>query len=300
MSQANQRGSSFNREVKNFSIGGISGCIATTAILPMDYVKVQLQVASEGLRGQKFSPFDFISKTYRTKGILEFYSGLDSALLRQVLYATTRLGLYRSLCDYEKRRTGSDAISFFSKFLYSTISGGIGAIVGNPCDIALVRIQTDHSLPVEKRRNYKSVFDALKRIPKEEGPLAYWRGCTPTIGRAAAMNFGMLAPYDQTKEFLDRNFGVKTMNRIYSSFFAAFCACVISLPFDNIKTKYQRMTQLPDGTYPYRGFVDCFKKSIAKEGFMGLYVGFAVFVMRVGPNAVITLLTQDLLHHLLD
>lgn len=265
----------------------------------MDYVKVQLQVASEGVRGVKFSPIAFMLKTYQTKGLLEFYSGLDSALLRQVLYATTRLGLYKSLSDYEKRQSGSDSISFFKKFLYSTVSGGIGAVVGNPCDLSLIRIQTDHSLPVEQRRNYKNVFDALRRIPKEEGAFAYWRGCTPTIFRASAMNFGMLAPYDQTKEFLDRNMGVSTMNRIYASVIAAFCACVISLPFDNIKTKYQRMMKLPDGSFPYNGFIDCFRKSISKEGFMGLYVGFPVFVMRVGPNAVITLLTQDLLHHLL-
>lgn len=54
-------------------------------------------------------------------------------------------------------------------------------------------MQTDNTLPEQKRRNYKGIFDALRRIISEEGPLTLWRGSTPTIYRAMAMNFGMLS-----------------------------------------------------------------------------------------------------------
>jgi Mitochondrial carrier protein. len=110
----------------------------------------------------------------------------------------------------------------------------------------------------------------------------------------------MLAPYDQCKEFLDKHLGSSAMNRIYSSLVAAVCACVISMPFDNLKVKFQRMTPDANGVYPYKSFSDCLIKSVAKEGPLGLYAGFSVFVVRVGPNAIITLLTVDLLHYLLD
>ena len=36
------------------------------------------------------------------------------------------------------------------------VSGGIGAICGNPADVALVRMTVDNRLPVEQRRNYTS------------------------------------------------------------------------------------------------------------------------------------------------
>lgn len=293
------RKSSLIEELKNFSIGGTAGIIATITILPIDYVKVHLQLMSEGTREKSLTGIQFAKETLKTKGISEFYSGLSSAVLRQAIYATTRLGLYKSLSDREKARTGTSAISFWRKFVYSTIAGAAGAIVGNPCDIALIRVQTDKMLPPEKRRNYKGVFNAIYRIPKEEGLFAYWRGCTPTILRACSMNFGMLAPYDQCKELLDKKLGYGSMNRIYSSLFAAVCACIISLPFDNIKVKYQRMVPDAQGVYPYKGVVDCFYKSIQNEGFLGLYKGFSVYVTRVGPNVIITLLTIDFLHHLL-
>lgn len=273
--------------------------VATTVILPMDFIKVHMQCCAEG-GGVKVRPINFVVNVYQQQGILAFYNGLSSALLRQALYATTRLGLYKSLSDREKVKTGSESIPFFKKFIFSIASGGIGAIVGNPCDLALIRLQLDNTLPPESRRNYKGCIDALIRIPREEGITAYWRGCMPTVLRACALNFGMLAPYDQLKEYLDKQTGPSPKNRFYSSIAAAVLACTISLPFDNIKTKYQRMIKGKDGLYPYSGFSDCFLKSVKSEGFMGLYVGFPVFVMRVAPHVIITLLTVDYLHLLLD
>jgi solute carrier family 25 oxoglutarate transporter 11 len=37
-----------------------------------------------------------------------------------------------------------------------------------------------------------------------------------------------------------------------SSAAAGFLASFMSLPFDNAKTKMQKMKKLPDGTFPYR------------------------------------------------
>jgi solute carrier family 25 (mitochondrial oxoglutarate transporter), member 11 len=39
---------------------------------------------------------------YKEGGVGRFYRGIDSALMRQALYTTTRLGIYFSLSDYLK------------------------------------------------------------------------------------------------------------------------------------------------------------------------------------------------------
>jgi solute carrier family 25 oxoglutarate transporter 11 len=85
---------------------------------------------------------------------------------------------------------------------------------------------------------------------------------------------------------------------IASSFSAAAVSCVITLPFDNVKTKFQRMMPDANGKMPYSGFFNCFQKSIADEGFMGLYVGFGTFVVRISPHVVITLLATDAMHYM--
>ena len=59
---------------------------------------------------------------------------------------------------------------------------------------------SDGNLPVDQRRNYKSVVDALVRILREEGLFTLWRGAIPTMGRAMVVNAAQLASYSQAKQ----------------------------------------------------------------------------------------------------
>ena len=42
-------------------------------------------------------------------------------------------------------------------------AGGLGAMVGSPADLTLIRMQSDSTLPLASRRNYKGVGDAMVR-----------------------------------------------------------------------------------------------------------------------------------------
>jgi len=58
-------------------------------------------------------------------------------------------------------------------------------------------MMADGRLPVNERRGYKNVFDALFRVIKEEGVFTLWRGATPTVLRAMVLNAAQLASYSQ-------------------------------------------------------------------------------------------------------
>ncbi len=47
---------------------------------------------------------------------------------------------------------------------------------------------------------------------------------------------------------------------------AGIVASAFSLPFDFVKTQLQKMQKLPDGTMPYKGFMDCFFKTLMQHG----------------------------------
>lgn len=176
-------------------------------------------------------------------------------------------------------------------------AGGFGSFIGTPCDLVLVRMQADSTLPEAERRNYKNVFDAFSRIVKEEGVTSLWNGAGPTILRACALNVAMLVTYDEAKERLTKKFGKGHDKAILfaASMLSACATSTASLPFDNIKTKLQKMKRLPDGTFPYSGFVNCAMVTAQREGITGFWAGLPTYYFRVGPHAIITLLASEAL-----
>lgn len=279
--------------LSNFLIGGTAGCIATTVIQPIDFIKVQIQVQSE--MGRKdLNPFKLIKEVRASEGSYKaFYRGLDSAIMRQVFYTSTRLGLFYSIKDNMVKKNKREPNVLENTFA-SLISGAVGSIVGNPADLALIRMQSDNNLPVDQRRNYKNVFDAIFRICREEGVLALWRGSIPTVVRAMAMNFSLLVPFEAAKKLLAPYVSSNKQRSIYASCIAGGCAAVLALPFDNVKTKLQKMKAV-DGKMPYSGVMDCFRQSIAKDGAARLWVGLNTFYIRVAPHAIISLVVNDFL-----
>lgn len=119
------------------------------------------------------------------------------------------------------------------------IAGAIGSFIGNPCDLSLVRMQADSTLPPAERRNYKHVFDAFGRIVREEGVRSLWNGATPTIARAMSLNMAQLVTYEECKERISKIMGKGNDKAVMfsASMIAAVATSAASLPFDNIKTK---------------------------------------------------------------
>lgn len=274
--------------------------VATSVVQPIDTVKVRIQIGGENrIAGQAMNtnPLSVGRKILAEEGIGALYKGLDAGLVRQATYATTRLGVYSYLFEKKKREQGS--VTFFQKLGISSIAGFTGALVGTPADLALVRFQSDATLPAAERRNYRHVGDAFGRIIKEEGVMALWKGSFPTILRALAMNIMMLTSNDEIKEWLTkaRKQSKPDMSTVLTaSAISGFLSSFVSLPFDNIKTKMQKQKKGPDGILPYKSFMDCFNKTVAKEGVSGLWIGFfPTYYIRIAPHIMITLIVQDFL-----
>lgn len=284
-------------KIMPFVIGGASGMFATTIIQPIDMVKVRIQLKSEKLgKTADVSPVTVFNEiTNNGRNYKALYKGLDSALVRQITYTTTRLGVYKSLFNHYQEKHGS--VSMQMKSLFGITAGFIGALVGNPADLILIRLQSDATLPEAQKRNYSGFTNAFSRIIKEEGVISLWRGSFPTIIRAMVLNFGMLGPFDEVKETLNRWRGTKDVlsTRLTAAAVAGFLSSFLSLPFDNAKTKIQKMTKLPDGTYPYKNVFDCISKTLRSEGLPKLWVGYPTYYFRIAPHVMLTLMAQDYL-----
>ncbi|KAF3359907.1 Allantoinase [Verticillium dahliae VDG1] len=171
-------------------------------------------------------------------------------------------------------------------------------MLGNPADLALIRMQSDGLKPLAERKNYKSVIDALSSIAKSEGVTALWSGAAPTVVRAMALNFGQLAFFSEAKSQLKQNAGSTLSPQaqtLAASAIAGFFASFFSLPFDFVKTRLQKQSRGADGKLPYKSMADCFVKVTKQEGILRFYRGFGTYYVRIAPHAMVTLIVADYL-----
>ena len=279
----------FMRAALPFINGGLSGMVATTVIQPVDMVKVRIQLAGEGTAsGPKPSPVAVARQIVASGKVLDLYTGLSAGLLRQAVYTTARLGLFDTIMGRLSTRAAAqgNAIGFRERATAGLTAGGIAAMIGNPADLALIRMQSDGLKPLAERKNYKSVIDALASIAKSEGVGALWAGAAPTVVRAMALNFGQLAFFSEAKVQLKQNTDLSARAQTLSaSAIAGFFASFFSLPFDFVKTRLQKQQKGPDGKLPYKGMADCFTKVAKQEGLLRFYRGFGTYYVRIAPHA---------------
>lgn len=317
---------------KGFLEGGIASIIAGCSTHPLDLIKVRMQLQGEShvpnpalqtLRPAlafngtaaapgvlhappppppppRVGPVSVGIRIFQTEGTAALFSGVSATVLRQTLYSTTRMGLYDVM-----KQTWSDPdtgnMPLVRKIAAGLIAGGIGAAVGNPADVAMVRMQADGRLPPAQRRNYSSVVDAIKQMSKQEGITSLWRGSSLTVNRAMIVTASQLASYDQIKEtILEKGLlkdGLGT--HVTASFAAGFVASVASNPVDVIKTRVMNMKVEAGAPPPYSGAIDCAMKTVRAEGPMALYKGFIPTISRQGPFTVVLFVTLEQVRKLL-
>ncbi|KAJ2940396.1 hypothetical protein O0L34_g75 [Tuta absoluta] len=259
-----------------FAFGGAAGMAATCVVQPLDLIKTRMQLSGGGK-----SSFAVAGEIIAREGFLKLYAGLSAGLLRQATYTTTRLGVYNYLFDsYRERNQGANP-GFMTKTLLGVGAGSIGAFVGTPAEVALIRMTADGRLPKEQRRNYRNVADALMRIVKEEGVLKLWRGATPTVARAMVVNAAQLSTYSQAREIFSKYLAEGVGLHFCASMVSGLITTIASMPVDIIKTRIQNAAK---GTSQ----VEVVTSLLKKEGFFSLWKGFLPYYARLGPHTVLT------------
>uniref|UniRef100_A0A0D3B1Z8 Uncharacterized protein n=1 Tax=Brassica oleracea var. oleracea TaxID=109376 RepID=A0A0D3B1Z8_BRAOL len=231
--------------VKPFVNGGASGMLATCVIQPIDMIKVRIQlgqgsaasVTTTMLKNEGIGAFYklVLDHSSKLKSFVDYLDPIQMNILYHHLYCTNQV-----VCSYEyirmltaKASEANDGkpLPLYQKALCGLTAGAIGACVGSPADLALIRMQADNTLPLAQRRNYTNAFHAL--LP------------------AMALNTGMLASYDQSAEYMRDNLGLgETSTVVGASAVLGFCAAACSLPFDFVKTQIQKMQPDAQGKYP--------------------------------------------------
>lgn len=282
-----------------FLFGGLAGMGATVFVQPLDLVKNRMQLAGQGTKAREYkTSFHCLVSILKNEGVSGVYTGLSAGLLRQATYTTTRLGIYTILFEKMTSADGRPP-NFLMKAGIGMTAGAIGAFVGTPAEVALIRMTADGRLPLEERRGYTNVFNALARITREEGLTTLWRGCVPTMARALVVNAAQLASYSQSKQaLLDSGyFNDDILCHFCASMISGLVTTAASMPVDIVKTRIQNMKMI-DGKPEYKNGLDVLVRVVGKEGFFSLWKGFTPYYARLGPHTVLTFIFLEQMNRL--
>merc|ERR1719353_1215722 len=210
----------------------------------------------------------------KTEGLGGLYAGVTPAVARHIPYTGFRAIGYEYIRAFFCGDKPKDQAPLLAKMAAGMTAGGVGQAIAVPCDLIKVRMQGDGRLvaagKLDKPR-YTGLFDAFTKIKAEEGMKGFYMGATPAIQRAALVNLGELTTYDTAKKFFVPMTGDNLLCHLCST------------PADVAKSRIMNQAALPDGTMPYAGTLDCWRKVVANEGPLALYKGFVPGWLRLGP-----------------
>jgi hypothetical protein len=277
-----------SKDFQRFLNGGCAAGLAELATLPIDLIKVRLQLVGANHPGLG----KVVGQTFKNEGLAAFWKGGSPAVARQIGYTGTCMLLYAPLRDIFGM---PDSTHFLPKFLAGGTAGAIGIAIMNPVEVVKVRIQASAT------RVYPSIVAGLSTIVKTEGVSGLYKGLFPNVQRAFLLNAAELGTYDQAKQYLV-NWGIVSPSNVSGHFAASivagFFSALASNPVDVLKTRLMNQRERTGN-----GFVDfwnCARGIVVNEGVASFYSGFIPNWMRKGPWCIVFFLFYERFQQLSD
>lgn len=171
------------------------------------------------------------------------------------------------------------------KDLLAGTAGGITQVlVGQPFDTTKVRLASD------SLGKYNGALDVVKKLVKEEGPRAFYKGMlTPLVGVGACVSI-QFSVNEYMKRVVFKNEKQLSGSQFYISGSAAGLAnSVLASPIEHIRSRLQ--TQITGNLGP----LDVFKSVYKKSGLAGIMKGFVPTAVREAHGMGIYFLTYEYL-----
>ncbi|KAM3850623.1 solute carrier family 25 member 35-like [Diretmus argenteus] len=283
----------------DFVLGGVAACGACLLTNPLEVVKTRMQLQGElKSRGtyqvhyrNVFHAFYTIAKV---EGVAGLQKGLAPGLVYQFFMNGLRLGSF-ALIESSGLMQTDGRVSAAKTTVAGAVAGVVASVMGSPVYLVKTHLQSQSTSSIAVGHQYKhqGMIHALVAIHREHGILGLWRGSVAAVSRVSVGSAAQLSTFSASKEFV---IDLQVFSR--GSWLVALSAGMISsvvvvlamTPLDVLSTRLynQPVDHLGKGQL-YKGFTDCFSKTLKKEGLTGLYKGLGASYFRLGPHTILSL-----------
>lgn len=225
-------------------------------------------------------------KLYRSQGLLSFWKGNIIACIRLFPYNAIQFAVFNELRSKKENPTFMNAL--YNNAVVGSISGLSATMITYPLDVVKTRMVVNH---VNKSNAYyKGYIDITKKIIRDEGVLAFYKGLLPSAIGISMYSGGLFMAYELVIVSLGKPiWEITPKEHFISGCIAAIFAQTFSFPFDTIRKKMHAQSKTvhaymrPD--IEFSGMIDAFRQTIKKNGFVGLWSGNFANLLKVLPFA---------------
>ncbi|GFR42420.1 hypothetical protein Agub_g3323 [Astrephomene gubernaculifera] len=272
------------RTEKVFLSGALSGAVSRTATAPMDRLKMLLQT-HDGAKG--LTLYQGYQHMMAEGSFKSFFKGNGA----NVVKIAPETALKLTLNDSIRRLVAVDPDRVLMQ--ERMVSGGIAGAIAQGLLYPLDTIRT--RLAVSPPNMYAGILHAAYRIRRDEGIYAFYRGLLPALLGVFPFAGVDIALFEVFKDQLYERYDGPPphMGIVVAGMLSSSVAQVVSYPLALVRTRLQAQAvcrfpgsqALRPGQLKYRGMVDVFRKTLAREGVRGLYKGLVPNLLKLAPAA---------------
>ncbi|CCJ30426.1 unnamed protein product [Pneumocystis jirovecii] len=282
--------------------GGISGFSARLFISPFDVVKIRLQLKtypssySKELN-HKILPYHGIISSVKhiihQEGIFALWKGNCSAQILYMVYGATQFFTYakcKSLLDniFPEKKYNSG-----KSFISGAIGGALGTIASYPFDLLRTRFAAQG-----KSKIYLSIPQSIRSIYISEGIRGFYRGINVSLVQIMPYMGIVLGIYESSKVYIPKTGHFSYWGDAFLGIVSGTIGKTIVFPLDVIRKCLQ--VQGPTRTKYFYEDIPIYNRIMKTgiiifktEGFLGLYKGWWVSILKAAPSTAITFWTYE-------
>ena len=188
------------------SCGGIAGLANSIVSIPVEHVRIKLQIQGTQLIKKYTGSFDCLKKLFNDGGIKAVYHGGMSTLPRELIAYFFYFGTYEGLMQYTAKNYYDNDRSKINNWwiiLFGGLSGFGEWLPGYPFDVIKSKYQADDV----KNPKYTSVLNCAKSIYSTRGIRGFYSGIVPCLLRAPPANAATFFGFEKGLKLWDKYLG---------------------------------------------------------------------------------------------
>ncbi|PIC49080.1 hypothetical protein B9Z55_007805 [Caenorhabditis nigoni] len=181
----------------NLASGGAAGATSLCFVYPFDFARTRLAADVGKGESREFKGIlDCLVKTAKSDGAIGLYRGFVVSVQGIIIYRAAYFGMF----DTTKTLFTPDGqqLNFFKSWAIAQIVTVSSGILSYPWDTVRRRMMMQSN---RKDVLYKNTMDCLKKILKDEGPMALYKGALSNVFRGTGGAL-VLAIYDEIQKHI--------------------------------------------------------------------------------------------------